>query len=103
MRQVYGGFLGLAGKEAAMQSGFPDVVAGLATSASLMMAVLVIGAWSYVWKGIALWKAARRDQVGWYIVLLIINTAGILEIIYVFVVAPRHPEMGRDGAPAAEG
>ena len=50
--------------------------------------------WSIVWKVIALWKAARRDQLGWYIVLLIISTAGILPIIYIFLVAPRYPELG---------
>lgn len=38
--------------------------------------------WSVIWKGIALWHAARGSQLGWYIALLIINTVGILEIIY---------------------
>lgn len=39
-------------------------------------------AWSLVWKGIALWNSARNKQLVWYIALFIINTAGILEIIY---------------------
>lgn len=39
-------------------------------------------AWSVIWKGLALWRAARLRQVGWYIALLVINTAGIFEIIY---------------------
>lgn len=38
--------------------------------------------WSIVWKGIALWRAGRNSQPGWFIALLIINTAGIFEIIY---------------------
>lgn len=38
--------------------------------------------WSIIWKGIALWHSARNKQLVWYIALLIINTAGILEIIY---------------------
>lgn len=41
-------------------------------------------AWSVVWKAIALWHAARNDQRGWYIAMIVINTAGILEIIYIF-------------------
>lgn len=57
--------------------------------------VFVVVAWSLVWKGIALWMAARRDRLGWFIVLLVVNTAGILEIIYIFAVAPRQPEMGK--------
>jgi hypothetical protein len=39
-------------------------------------------AWSIIWKGIALWYAARNKQLVWYIVLLIVNTVGILEIVY---------------------
>ena len=51
--------------------------------------------WSAVWKGIAImWKAAQRDQLGWYIALLIINSVGLLPIIYIFLVAPRHPKLG---------
>jgi len=50
--------------------------------------------WSGVWKGIALWKAARRDQLGWYVALLILNTVGVLPIIYIFAVAPHHPKLG---------
>ncbi|NLU50322.1 MAG: hypothetical protein GXX09_07925 [Syntrophomonadaceae bacterium] len=42
----------------------------------------VLIAWSIVWKAIALWHAARNSQLGWYIVLVVINTVGILEIIY---------------------
>ncbi len=40
-------------------------------------------AWSAIWKGIALWKAARNSHRVWYIAMLIVNTAGILEIVYV--------------------
>jgi hypothetical protein len=43
--------------------------------------VLLI-AWSLVWKGIALWKAARNEQLAWFIAIMIINLAGILEITY---------------------
>jgi len=38
--------------------------------------------WSLIWKGIALWHAARNRQLAWFIALLIVNTIGILEIIY---------------------
>jgi hypothetical protein len=39
--------------------------------------------WSIVWKGIALWKAARNNQLKWFIALFVINTIGILEIVYI--------------------
>ncbi|MFA5954630.1 MAG: DUF5652 family protein [Patescibacteria group bacterium] len=40
--------------------------------------------WPIPWKGVALWRAARRGELKWFIALLIINTLAILEIIYIF-------------------
>ena len=40
--------------------------------------------WDAVWKVIALWKAGRNNQLGWFISVLIFNTVGILPIIYIF-------------------
>jgi hypothetical protein len=45
--------------------------------------------WSLVWKGVALWKAARNSDKAWFIALLILNTIGILEIFYIFVFSKR--------------
>ena len=47
--------------------------------------ILLISLWSLVWKGLALWRAAQLKQKGWFVALLIINTVGILEIIYLLV------------------
>ncbi|MBI4085637.1 MAG: hypothetical protein HY433_00085 [Candidatus Liptonbacteria bacterium] len=41
-------------------------------------------AWSLYWKGRALWKAARRNELMWFIAILVINTFGILEIVYIY-------------------
>ena len=35
-----------------------------------------------VLKGIALWRAGRNNQPGWFVALYILNTAGILPIVY---------------------
>lgn len=42
-------------------------------------------AWAMIWKGLALWYAARQRQRAWFIALLLVNTLGILEIIYLFL------------------
>ncbi len=47
--------------------------------------MFLLAIWSLVWKGLALWKAARSGDRNWFIALLIINTAGILEILYIYV------------------
>jgi len=44
--------------------------------------LLIILLWNVVWKGLALWKSARNNQMYWFFALLIINTIGVLEIIY---------------------
>ncbi len=41
--------------------------------------------WSLIWKGLALWKAAQRGEKPWFIVMLIVNTIGILEILYIYI------------------
>jgi hypothetical protein len=53
--------------------------------------IMLIALWSLVWKGIALWYAARRGEKGWFIWLLVINTLGVLEMIYIFGIAKRYP------------
>lgn len=46
----------------------------------LMVAIL----WTLPWKGLALWKAARNGQKAWYVALLILQTLGLLEMLYLF-------------------
>ncbi|MBI1984541.1 MAG: hypothetical protein HYS60_00305 [Candidatus Wildermuthbacteria bacterium] len=41
--------------------------------------------WSLYWKGRALWVSSHLGQKKWFIALLIVNTVGILEILYLFV------------------
>ena len=47
--------------------------------------IIVAVVWSSVWKALALWKAGRQNQKGWFVALFVINTLGILEILYLFV------------------
>ena len=53
----------------------------------IWLAIIPIIIWTIIWKGIALWKAAKRDDTAWFIIMLVVNTLGILEIIYIFAVA----------------
>jgi hypothetical protein len=45
--------------------------------------ILILSLWEGVWKAIALWKAAKNEQLSWYICILIFNTVGILPILYI--------------------
>jgi hypothetical protein len=50
----------------------------------------LITVWVLVWKGLALWKAARLSHKWWFMIILVANTLGILEIIYLFVIARKY-------------
>ena len=52
---------------------------------TFMLLASLIMIWSLIWKGLALWKSARLRQPIWFVLLLVINTLGILEILYLFV------------------
>lgn len=58
-------------------------------SPTLGFIVALIFIWNIVWKGIALWKAAKNNDKAWFVALLVINTLGILEIFYVYVFSKR--------------
>jgi len=45
--------------------------------------VVLIGLWELIWKGLALWKCGRNNQIVWFVFILILNTLGILPIIYI--------------------
>lgn len=60
---------------------------GIGMLGSLSLGFILILAWSLLWKGFALWFAAKRDEKWWFIAFLVINTLGILEIVYIFFIA----------------
>lgn len=45
--------------------------------------LLPIIIWDLAWRGVALWKSSKNDQLVWFVFLFIFNTAGILPIIYI--------------------
>jgi len=47
--------------------------------------VLILTIFELVMKLIALWRAGRRNQLAWFIVIGLLNTAGILPIIYLLI------------------
>jgi methionyl-tRNA synthetase len=69
---------------------------GLSTELGISPWLLVIiMIWSMAWKLAALWKSARKGSLIWFIVLALVNTVGILEILYIFLFS----EMGKEMKP----
>ena len=47
--------------------------------------LIILLIWGLFWKGMALWKSARSGDKVWFIVFLLANTLGILEILYIYL------------------
>lgn len=46
--------------------------------------LLVLLVWELYWKGHALWRAANKKHKEWFIALLIVNSLGILPLLYLY-------------------
>lgn len=57
----------------------------LTQNAAIILPIVYI--WSIVWKGLALWKAARKDAKVFFVIILLFNTVGLFEILYFFVLS----------------
>jgi methionyl-tRNA synthetase len=44
--------------------------------------IVAIMIWTAIWKGIGLWRAGNQKQLAWFVVMFVLNTAGILPIVY---------------------
>jgi methionyl-tRNA synthetase len=44
--------------------------------------LIAVVIWSAIWKMIAMWKSAKNNHMTMFIIIAILNTAGVLEIIY---------------------
>lgn len=56
----------------------------VATGVGVGILVTILMIWALIWKGVALWHAVKNHDRYWFIAMLILNTAGILEIAYLF-------------------
>jgi hypothetical protein len=59
---------------------------------SWVIGLIILGVvWTLIWKALAMWKAAKVGSKVWFVILLVVNTLGILDIIYLHVISkPRN-------------
>ncbi len=53
------------------------------------MVLFLAMVWTMVWKGIALWYAGKNKQKAWFVALFVLNTLGILPIVYLIWFKPK--------------
>ncbi|MFZ2038943.1 MAG: DUF5652 family protein [Minisyncoccia bacterium] len=51
----------------------------------MIVIIIALTIWSLTWKGLALWKSSHNESRIWFVILLVINTFGILELIYYYL------------------
>jgi len=56
--------------------------------------IIIVLLWTLPWKAAALWRSARRAQLGWFLAMTVINTLGILEILYIFFFSKNDSKVG---------
>lgn len=61
----------------------------------LVPVIIIITVWEAVWKIIAMWKAGRNNHLAWFLCIALINTVGILPIVYILMHRNK-PTMLRD-------
>ena len=64
------------------QSSFPF-------NSNLIVVIIIATLWTLFWKVCSLWIAGKRDEKWWFLALLVLNTVGVLDIIYIFLVAKK--------------
>lgn len=48
--------------------------------------IIPLAVWSLFWKAMALWHAAKHGSKFWFVFLFLVNTVGILDIIYLIII-----------------
>ncbi len=69
---------------------YPNTLSSIAenlhvSTAVLAIVIVILSIWIICWKGWAMWTSARNGQKVWFIAFILVNTVGILEIIYYFL------------------
>jgi methionyl-tRNA synthetase len=53
------------------------------------MVLLII--WSLLWKCYSAWLAGKHNHKKWFVALIVLNTVGILDMIYIFGYLKKKP------------
>ncbi|HEX5774735.1 MAG TPA: DUF5652 family protein [Candidatus Paceibacterota bacterium] len=61
---------------------------------------IALAVWTIAIKGYALWHAARNAHKVWFVALLVVNTLGILELVYLIWFRTKK-DLGAPEAPVA--
>lgn len=55
----------------------------ITTGWQIILGLLIV--WELAWKATAMWRAAHNNERGWFVILLVVNSVGVLPIVYLLV------------------
>ena len=61
----------------------------------VIILIIILLIWDAIWKLFALWKSARNNHLAWFIGIALINSVGILPIVYILIHRNRHEASNR--------
>lgn len=67
------------------------MLAELNLSTGFLVFILVLMIWETIWKFLGMWRSAKNNSVVWFIVIGVINSLGILPILYLYVFSKKKP------------
>ncbi|MFC1756235.1 DUF5652 family protein [Patescibacteria group bacterium] len=47
--------------------------------------LIIISLWDVMWKGFGLWRASQNKAKGWFVAILVLNTVGVVPIVYLIL------------------
>jgi len=77
-------------KQWTLNNGMVNFGGSFVAGMTVGIVILILAVWSLYWKYRALWHAAKHEHKAWFVVLLLVNTLGILEILYLYVFSKYH-------------
>jgi len=69
-----------------------EVLSSLSTNQLTLL--ILVQVWDLIWKAFALWRAARKRDIFWFVLLILINSAGLLPAFYLFYISERPKKKG---------
>ena len=57
-----------------------------------LITIILLIIWEGIWKGIGLWKSAKKGHIVWFVCIFVLNTLGILPILYIYVFSKKRVE-----------
>lgn len=54
--------------------------------------IVLLTIWDLFWRGRGMWISAQKKQPIWFVAILLLNTVGIVPLVYIYGFSKRHKD-----------